>query len=169
MVYKIGNMEDVKNISSVSDAETKVITKFARILSEMYGSDRDIDNDYGGYILFATKGTNHEEIKAVFNYEENLLEYAELHKGDICAAVYITSTEYGVVLIMSMDDAPKIIREALPKTVFKIGISETLSKTIDVEAVTMNDAMTIAKTKYKTGEIVLTADDFIGVSFEEVE
>ena len=169
MVYKIGNMEDVKNIPSISDAETKVIIKFARILSEMYGSDRDIDNDYGGYILFAPKGTNHKEIKSVFNYEENLLEYAELHKGDVCAAVYITSTEYGVVLIMSMDDVPDIIREALPKTVFKIGISETLSKTIDVEAVTMDEAMTIAKKKYKTSEIVLTADDFIGVSFEEVE
>ena len=169
MVYKIGNTEDVKRLSSISEAETKVITKFARILSEMYGSDRDIDNDYGGYILFAPKGTNHEEIKAVFNYEENLLEYAELHKGDICAAVYITSTEYGVVLIMSMDDVPDIIREALPKTVFKIGISETLSKTIDVEAVTMDEAITIAKTKYKTGEVILTADDFIGVSFEGVE
>ena len=169
MIYKIGNMEDVKKLFSVSDAERKVITKFARILSDMYGSDRDIDNDYGGYILFAPKGTSHKEIKAAFDYEENLLEYAELHKGDVCAAVYITSTEYGVVLIMSMDDAPKIIREALPKTVFKIGISETLSKTIDVEAVTTDEAITIAKKKYKTGEVILTADDFIGVSFEEVE
>ena len=168
MIYKIGNVKDVDNISELKQGEREAITKFAKILSEMYGRDRDIDNDYGGYILFAPKGTNHEEIKAVFNYEENLLEYAELHKGDICAAVYITSTEYGVVLIMSMDDVPDIIREALPKTVFKIGISETLSKTIDVEAVTMNEAMTIAKTKYKTGEIVLTADDFIGVSFEGV-
>ena len=169
MIYKIGNPEDIVNIPNIGETETKVITKFARILSDMYGSDRDIDNGYGGYILFAPKGTNHKEIKAVFNYEENLLEYAELHKGDICAAVYITSTEYGVVLIMSMDDVPDIIREALPKTVFKIGISETLSKTIDVEAVTMDEAMTIAEKKYKTGEVVLSADDFIGVSFEEVE
>ena len=169
MVYKIGNPEDIVNIPNINEAETKVITKFARILSDMYGSDRDVDNDYGGYILFVPKGTSHKEIKAAFDYEENLLEYAELHKGDVCAAVYITSTEYGVVLIMSMDDVPDIIREALPKTVFKIGISETLSKTIDVEAVTINEAITIAKKKYKTGEIVLTADDFIGVSFEEVE
>ena len=168
MVYKIGNMEDVKKLSSVSDEEKKVISKFANILSEMYGSDRDIDNDYGGYILFTPKGTNPEEIKAIFDYEENLLEYVELYKGNICAAVYITSTEYGVVLIMSMADVPDIIREALSKTVFKIGINETLSKIIDVEAATIDEAMTIAKTKYKTGEVVLTADDFIGVSFAEV-
>ena len=169
MVYKIGNPKDIVNIPNINESETKVISKFANIFSEMYGSDRDIDNDYGGYILFAPKGTNHKEIKAVFNYEENLLEYAELHKGDICVAVYITSTEYGVVLIMSMDDAPDVIREVLPKTVFKIGISETLSKIIDVEAITIDEAMTIAKKKYKAGEVVLTADDFIGVSFEGVE
>ena len=65
MLYKIGNPEDIVNIPNIGETETKVITKFARILSEMYGSDRDIDNDYGGYILFATKGTNPEKIKAV--------------------------------------------------------------------------------------------------------
>ncbi len=127
MVYKVGSPEDIVNIPNINEAETKVITKFARILSDMYGSDRDIDNDYGGYILFATKGTNPEEIKNVFDYEENLLEYAELHKGDICAAVYITSTEYGVVLIMSMNDAPKIIREHVKDYFLLYGNDDVIS------------------------------------------
>ena len=169
MVYKIGNTEDVKRLSSISDEERKVLTKFARILSEMYGSDRDIDKDYGGYVIFAPKGTNPEEIKNIFNYEENLLEYAELHKGDVCAAVYITSTEFGVVLIMSMDDAPDVIRNAIPKESYKIQIKETLARTDELIANTKEEAISIVKEKYKTSEIVLTADDFIGVSFEEIE
>ena len=82
----------------------------------MYGSDRDVDNDYGGYILFATKGTTNEEIKAVFDYEANLVEYTELHDDNICAAIYITSTEFGVVLIMHLDDAPDIIRQSILNT-----------------------------------------------------
>ena len=113
MVYKIGNVKDVEKIVGIGDDEKEVILKFANILTTMYGSDRDIDNDYGGYILFATKGTTVEEIKNVFTFEENLAEYTELYKGNICATVYITSTEFGVVLIMSLDDVPDAIRKSI--------------------------------------------------------
>lgn len=116
MIHKIGNVKDIDKISGISDNEKSVIHKFANILTSMYGSDRDIDNDYGGYILFATHGTTNEEIKAVFDYEENVPEYTELHKGNICAAIYITSTEFGVVLIMHLDDAPNIIRQSILNT-----------------------------------------------------
>ena len=115
MVYKIGTPKDIVSIPDLSEAETKVISKFANILSDMYGSDRDIDNDYGGYILFASKGTNTEEIKSYFDYESNLIEYVDRYKPNLCAAVYITSTEYGVVLIISLDDAPDVIRTEISR------------------------------------------------------
>ena len=120
MVYKIGNPKDIISIPNLSDAETKVISKFANILSDMYGIDRDVDNDYGGYILFASKGTNHKEIKEYFDYDANIIEYAEFYEPDICSAVYITSTEYGVVLIMSLDDTPVVIRHEIEKTMHKL-------------------------------------------------
>ena len=116
MIHKIGTVKDFEKLTNLSDNEKSVIHKFANILASMYGSDRDIDNDYGGYILFATHGTTNEEIKAVFDYEANLVEYTELHKDNICAAIYITSTEFGVVLIMQLDDAPDIIRQSIVNT-----------------------------------------------------
>ena len=65
MLYKIGNPEDIVDIPNIGETETKVITKFARILSDMYGSDRDIDNDYGGYVLYCDYGTKKEELKFI--------------------------------------------------------------------------------------------------------
>ena len=121
MIHKIGNVKDIDKLTNLSDNEKSVIHKFANILTSMYGSDRDIDNDYGGYILFATKGTTNEEIKAVFDYEANLVEYTELHEDNICAAIYITSTEFGVVLIMHLDDAPDVIRNNIRKQSYKEG------------------------------------------------
>ena len=115
MVYKIGNKDDIVNIPDINKTEEMVITKFANILSSMYGKDRDIDNDYGGYILFIPKGTKSEEIKNSFDYDKNPIEYVELYENEICAAVYITSTEYGVVLVMSVDDAPEPIIDEIRK------------------------------------------------------
>ena len=106
MIYKLGTVKDMSKLPYTDSMVLRLIQKDLTILDVNYGSDRDIDNDYGGYILFAPKGTNTEEIKSYFDYESNLIEYVERYKPNLCAAVYITSTEYGVVLIISLDDAP---------------------------------------------------------------
>lgn len=169
MVYKIGNIDEVDVIPCISNAEKQVISKFASILTTEYGKDRDVDHDYGGYILYCSKSTTIEEIKKSFNYDDFHLEYAELYEPDICAALYITSTEFAVILIMSVEDAPDVIKDALPKKIYKVRVNEALSKSVAVEAITMSEAMTIVKEKYDTCEIVLNGDDFAGVSFEEVK
>ncbi len=115
MIYKIGNVKGMNDIPALSDNSKSAISKFTNILSAEYGENRDIDHDYGGYVLYATPGTTIDDIKKHFNYEEFILEYAELFGNDICAAIYLTSTEYAVVLIMSVDDAPDVIIGALPK------------------------------------------------------
>ena len=109
MIYKIGNMEDVKKLFSVSDAERKVITKFARILSDMYGSDRDVDNDDGGYLLYCTPGTRKETLKEVFDYTQHTPEFVNL-EFCYCHAVYVLNNEYTVSILMYIEDAPKEIR-----------------------------------------------------------
>ena len=164
MVYKIGNTEDMVNIPDLSEMEERVVSKFANIFSSMYGKDRDIDHDYGGYILFIPEGTNPEEIKDVFDYDNNLIEYVEVYE-EICAAVYITSTEYGVVLVMSVDDAPDTIRDEIQKKPYKVQIREVLSRVIEVEARTKKEAMTMVREKYQSSEIILNADDFENVEY----
>ena len=110
MVYKIGNVKDVENIP-ISDKITKeVLLKYADILTCEYGYDRDIDYEYGGYIIYAPSGTNIAEVKKIFNYKEyepEFIDYLPEANQPIYVAVYVTSCEYGVVIVMSESDAPE--------------------------------------------------------------
>jgi len=48
---------------------------------------------------------------------------------------------------------------------FKVTIVETLSRIIDVEADSIDEATAEVKAKYNDGDIVLDADDFDDVDF----
>lgn len=108
MVYKIGNVSDLSTIPKADDKAKEILYHFARVLTTEYGEDRNIDTDDGGYILYALPGTTTEEIKACFDYTQNVLEYGEIFES-ICYAVYIISSDYGVVIVMSTKDMPKEI------------------------------------------------------------
>jgi hypothetical protein len=52
-----------------------------------------------------------------------------------------------------------------PMTEYSIGITETLKKTVMVEAVTADEAVRLIEVRYKDGEVTLDRSDFIGVNF----
>lgn len=49
---------------------------------------------------------------------------------------------------------------------FCVGILETLSNVVEVEANSYEDAVEKVKRMWKDGEIILNADDFLEVEFE---
>lgn len=111
MIYKLGNPDDVLAIPMFDEVAKVKLIEYANILSSEYGANRDLDKNLGGYILYATEGTETEDIKAVFDYSSLTAEYVDIF-GDICIATYILSSDYGVVIIMSLKDAPtEILRE----------------------------------------------------------
>lgn len=165
MIYKIGKVEDIDLIPHLPDNARAAIEKFVSILTTEYGKDRDIDHDYGGYVLYATEGTDAEDIKAYFDYDDFPLEFAELFGDDICAAIYITSTEYAVIIVMSVEDAPEDIYNSLPRKEYRVQINETLEKAFSVEATSEQDALRKVKKAYEENKIILTADDFSDVEF----
>lgn len=167
MIHKLGNVEDVKTIPNLCLGAKNAISKFTKILTEMYGSDRDVDHDMGGYVLYAEKGTSINELKNAFNYEENTFEYVQEFEDDVVAAIYVISTEFAVVLVMHLDNAPDIIRNAIAKTTYKIRINEILSRQVCVEAQSLDDALDKVREEYDAGNIILSADDFISVDFKE--
>ena len=169
MIYKVGNVKDVEGIPYLTDEVKNILLEKVNILTEAYGEYRDVDHDYGGYVLYVTKGTDVKTIKEMFDYTEYPIEYADAYEPDICVVLYIPSTEYAVVLVMSLDDVPDEIRAHISKQVYEIRIEETLAKTVRIEAATKYEAITIAKKKYKDGELILTADVFEDVKFEEVK
>lgn len=112
MVYKIGNACDLNHVP-VPDSHTfELLFHFASVLTNEYGADRNIDEDDGGFVLYATQGTNAEDIKASFDYSKHTAEYSDRY-DDICATMYILHNEFAVVLVMSLADAPKDILDML--------------------------------------------------------
>lgn len=51
---------------------------------------------------------------------------------------------------------------------YNIEITETIQKTIEVEADNEQAALHIAMKKYKSSEVILTDEDFIDVDFKSV-
>ena len=54
-------------------------------------------------------------------------------------------------------------------TTYKIEIQETLSKVIEIEAPSAQEAIDKAREMYRAEEIVLDGDDWVGTEIEEFE
>ncbi len=105
MVYKIGNLADVKKLTDISMDVWQLLYHHARVLSAEYGEDRNVDHGDGGCTLYCTAGTKSEDIKACFDYTAHTPEYVNTY-GDLCEVFYICNNDYVVVIIMSIADAP---------------------------------------------------------------
>ena len=108
MVYKIGNVADLDILPLIDDTALELLLHYARVLTIEYRENRNIDEDDGGYLLYAAPDTNAEEIKAYFDYTKHTPEYVDKY-GSICVAMYIIHNEYAVVIVMSIADAPEEI------------------------------------------------------------
>lgn len=111
MVYKIGNIADLTKLPSLTEVEYRNLYEWVSNLDLHYGSDRNVDTDDGGYVLFATPGTKAEEIKVYFDYSNNTLEYVNTDCG-LCSALYLLNNDYSVVIVMRIADAPTEITTA---------------------------------------------------------
>ena len=111
MVYKIGNISDLESIAITDENAYTLLSQYARLLSYEYGEDRNVDLSDGGFVLYATPGTNSEDIKAYFDYSKHTVESVDRF-GSLVVAMYILHNEYVVLIVMSEDDAPtEIIKE----------------------------------------------------------
>lgn len=116
MIYKIGTIADMESIVFEDNDAKQLVYHYASILTYEYGAGRNIDTDNGGYVLYATMGTTAREIKTFFDYTQNLIEDVNV-QGSFCSALYILSSDYAVVIVMSFTDAPpEILKEIETQT-----------------------------------------------------
>ena len=112
MVHKLGHVADLERLTIADEVTRNNLVELLQILDNEYGEDRNIDNDDGGYVLYATPGTNPEEIKVFFDYSAHEIEYVNRFlkaQPPICTAFYILNNEFVVTIVMSIADAPKEI------------------------------------------------------------
>ena len=105
MVYRIGNLSDLDMLPLIDDTALELLYHHAKVLSTEYGEKRNIETSDGGYVLYAAPGTKAEDVKAYFDYSKHLPECVNTY-GKLCEAIYLLNNDYGVVIIMSIADAP---------------------------------------------------------------
>ena len=82
MVYKIDNLADLANLPLIDDTALELLCHHARVLETEYGNDRGENSD-GGYILFASSGTNASELKPFFDVSVHTPEHVDRY-GNLC-------------------------------------------------------------------------------------
>lgn len=52
---------------------------------------------------------------------------------------------------------------------YQIEVTETLQKVVEIDAESMEEAISLVRKEWKKGDILLDADDFVGVGFMPVD
>ena len=92
-----------------------ILFQYTSVLSDQYGAERNVDTDDGGYVLYVAPGTPSEDIKAYFDYSAVVIEYVDKFPWTdppTCGGIYICHNEFAVVIVVSIEDAPREIVEA---------------------------------------------------------
>lgn len=115
MVYKLANVSDLDKLPSLDPRTHANLYELTSILSSEYGTNRNVDTDDGGYVLYTTPGTAAQELKQWFDYSAHPIEYVNRDlkaEPPLCSAFYILNNEYVVTIVMSISDAPTEIAQA---------------------------------------------------------
>ena len=110
MVYKLGTVEDMKILPPLEPSLRDYIKYLLLVLDTEYGTDRDIDNNDGGYVVFVTENTSDDEITEVFDFKNHSVEYVEIGET-YSTAIYLLNNEYTVMLIMPTNELPDELKE----------------------------------------------------------
>ena len=105
MVYKIGNITDLSTIPITDGKTFELLYHYARVLTSEYGQERNVNEDDGGFILYAPPGTKAEEIKDYFDYTKHTVESVDRY-GQLYSAMFILSNEFVVTILGSVADIP---------------------------------------------------------------
>jgi len=110
MVYKLGTVEDMNKLPIIESTLHEYIKYLLLVLDTEYGTDRDIDSNDGGYVVFVTGNTSDDEITEVFDFKNHSVEYVEIGET-YSTAVYLLNNEYTVMLIMPTNELPDELKE----------------------------------------------------------
>ena len=67
MVYKIGTITDLATLPPMDNTALELVYYHASVLTHEYGANRNVNESDGGFVLYATPGTNVKDIKAFFS------------------------------------------------------------------------------------------------------
>ena len=113
MVYKLGSTYDMSILPKVNEYIYCKLNTLCSVFDIFYDKHRDIDNDDGGFVVYADRGTSAEDIKNCFDYSKHIPECISYEdNSDLCTVSYILNNEFTVILVLSKEDVPvEILKE----------------------------------------------------------
>lgn len=113
MIYKIGNVCDMKSLPQIDFGLFVLLHNYASVLTNVYGEHRDVDHDDGGCVYYIEKGTDIEELKHSFDFSKYTVEYANEFENGIISVTYLLNNDYAVILVLSKEDLPEEIKRGI--------------------------------------------------------
>ena len=108
MVYKLSHCKDIERVPQLDKEAKDILYKYISAISYQSEDKGIVNNKTEGCVIYATPGTNAEEIKPYFDYSKHIPEYVDCY-NTLCVGVYVLNNEFVVIVVVSMDRAPEEI------------------------------------------------------------
>lgn len=120
-MLKIGTVEEIKSSNLKKKIPKEVfqeVLKIITMLDDVYGSDRDVDKNDGGFVVIAE---NVQDIEAISHQYVALnsglhqaVDVVKCKDGLYINAFFICNNEFGINVFMSTSIAPNELTKNLP-------------------------------------------------------
>jgi hypothetical protein len=122
MLIKAGTVKELAQFERMIDSDLYMAAlRIVKILDEVYGAERDVDNSDGGFVLIAE---NVQDVEAINRRYENLgrnaheaVDAVNCESGVLINAFFIHNNEFGVNVLMPLEIAPKALLRDLPEKI----------------------------------------------------
>ena len=108
MMIRIAKVKEIELVKKLPQAVKGAIEDTLVILDEMYGIDRDIENDLGGYVVVVENEVDIEKIKKthldIYTDIPELVEKIYVNKKEMWVKLsFILSSDYAIVVVGSTE------------------------------------------------------------------
>jgi hypothetical protein len=123
-LYKAGTVKELSRFREVMNGDLYLAAlRIVKILDDNYGSDRDVDNSDGGFVLVAENVRDIEIIRRGYKYLENggyeAVDVVKSGSGIYINAFFLHNNEFGVNILMPIDIAPKALLRDLSEDILQ--------------------------------------------------
>jgi hypothetical protein len=119
-MFKAGTVAELESIElkgKVPEEAYREALRIVAMLDEMYGSDRDVDNSDGGFVLIAENiqdiGLVSQRYMTLGGNSHEAVDIVKSKEMPYINAFFLCNNEFGVNVLMPMDIAPKALLKDL--------------------------------------------------------
>ena len=110
-MIKAGTTKELSQFEAMIDRDMyREALRIVNILDDVYGTDRDVDNGDGGFVLIAQNIQDVELIQEKYKYLDShhceVVDVFNGYSGQYINAFYLSNNEFGINILMPVGIAP---------------------------------------------------------------